>query len=35
MNDQTKQQGHGSQEFVVGDYLSLYLSKQIWESLTV
>ena len=26
MNDQTKQQGHGSQEFVVGDYLSLYLS---------
>lgn len=35
MNDQTKQQGHGSQEFVVGDYLSLYLSKEIWESLTV
>lgn len=35
MNDQTKQQGQWSQEFVVGDYLSLYLSKEIWESLTV
>lgn len=34
MNDQTKQQGQWSQEFVVGDYLSLYLSKEIWESLT-
>ena len=34
MNDNTKAQGHGSQTFSVGDYLSLYLSKEIWESLT-
>ena len=28
MNDQTKQQGQWSQEFVVGDYLSLY---HLWK----
>ena len=34
MNDATKQQGQWSQAFSVGDFLSLYLSKEIWESIT-
>ena len=34
MNDSTKAQGHGSQEFSVWDYLSLYLSKELRESIT-
>ena len=34
MNDETKQQWQWSQAFSVGDFLSLYLSKEIWESIT-
>ena len=34
MNDETKQQWQWSQTFVAGDFLSLYLSKEIWESIT-
>ena len=34
MNDETKAQWQWSQAFVSGDFLSLYLSKEIWESIT-
>lgn len=34
MNDETKQQGQWSQAFSVGDFLSLYLSKELRESIT-
>ena len=34
MNDQTKQQGQWSQTFSVWDFLSLYLSKELWESIS-
>lgn len=34
MNDATKQQWQGSQTFAVGDFLSLYLSKELRESIT-
>ena len=33
MNDNTKAQWHGSQTFVAGDVLNLYLSKELWESI--
>lgn len=34
MNDNTKAQGNTSQTFSTGDFLSVYLSKELWESIT-
>ena len=34
MNDNTKEQGNTKQTFSVGDFLTLYLSKELWNSIT-
>lgn len=33
MNDNTKEQWHTAQTFSTGDFLTLYLSKELWESI--